>query len=36
LMILINAKWFVRQAKNFQPLNRNQPPPVIEEISPAN
>lgn len=35
LMILINAKWFVRQVKNFQPLNRTQSPPVINEISPA-
>jgi hypothetical protein len=31
VMLVINAKWFLQQAKNFQPLNRNQPPPVIGE-----
>jgi hypothetical protein len=29
LMIALNAKWFLRQLKNFQPLPRNTPP-VLE------
>ena len=36
VMVVVNAKWFSQQVKNFQPLNRIQPPPVVEEISPAN
>jgi len=33
--LVINAKWFLRQVKNFRPLNQTQPPPVINEIPPA-
>lgn len=32
LMILLNAKWFWRQACNFRPLEKIEPPPVIAEI----
>ena len=35
VVLILNAKWFAQQAKNFQPLNRTQPPPVIGEIPPA-
>jgi hypothetical protein len=31
-MLVINARWFVRQVKNFQPFNSSQMPPVIGEI----
>ncbi|MGH7950934.1 MAG: hypothetical protein ACREFE_03300, partial [Limisphaerales bacterium] len=34
LMILLNAKWFARQIKNFRPLEKVEPPPVIAEIPP--
>ncbi|HEY5232310.1 MAG TPA: hypothetical protein VIK35_02085 [Verrucomicrobiae bacterium] len=33
VMIVINAKWFVRQVKNFQPLDRlaqDNPPPMLK------
>jgi hypothetical protein len=33
VMIVANAKWFLRQVKSFQPLNRSQPPPVIGETT---
>jgi hypothetical protein len=35
VMLVVNAKWFARQVKNFQPLNRTQIPPVIVENPPA-
>ena len=31
----INMKWFLRQVKSFQPPDRTQTPPLINEISPA-
>jgi hypothetical protein len=29
LMIVLNARWFTRQVKNFRPLQRDDVPPVL-------
>jgi len=34
VMMVINAKWFVRQLKNFRPPNRTLPPPFIVKNPP--
>jgi hypothetical protein len=35
VMVVINAKWFCRQARNFQPPTATPPPPVPNETAPA-
>jgi hypothetical protein len=35
LMILLNAKWFARQIKNFRPYEKIEAPPVLAEVPPA-
>jgi hypothetical protein len=39
LMLVLNAKWFTRQVKCFQPLDRRQPPQIsgtVASLSPSN
>ncbi|MEI9864628.1 MAG: hypothetical protein WDN00_08760 [Limisphaerales bacterium] len=33
VMVLLNARWFIRQFKNFRPLQRDALPPVITETT---
>ncbi|HEY5042394.1 MAG TPA: hypothetical protein VIK53_10365, partial [Verrucomicrobiae bacterium] len=35
VMLAVNAKWFLRQVKNFRPLEKTGKPPVIAEAPPA-
>ena len=35
VMLAVNAKWFLRQGKNFRPLEKTEKPPVIAEAPPA-
>ncbi len=34
IMVVLNARWFIRQAKDFKPLDRRAEPPVISETAP--
>lgn len=35
LAMVLNAKWFVRQVKNFRPPEKIEKPPVLSEVPPA-
>jgi hypothetical protein len=33
LLLILNARWFARQFKEFQPLHRSTPPPILDAPS---
>ena len=35
LMMVLNAKWFWRQVKNFRPLEKMEPPPAAAAVPPV-